>query len=334
MEKRGQVTVFIILAICLAIAAGLFYYLTSYQKTSNVKSQTAATKSDAVDVVKSYAENCLKKVSEEALFNKIGVQGGYVSTSEMPSKTLFDGYDVPYYLDANCRIDSELIMVDVPDDCPCDPSIEQCPLCGMHKEPRCIKDTCRCDVARNIPILDTIKSRLSTYIQNSFENCFKTDVFDSVGIKVMKEGGSITPEVNINKEDVSIKLLYPLAVKKGDSVAKLESFIIVLPIRLEQLYNSADNFVRRLSESIGVVNGRFGQCGTVECTARYVINPDCQSSPKYNKNGLTNLYAKNAVDGGKIIQFVDFKTYMEEYLKSFAFQFAVKGVEISGACAG
>ena len=55
----------------------------------------------------------------------------------------------------------------------------------------------------------------------------------------------------------------------------------------------------------------------------------------FDKNGVTNVYLKTSDSGKKeIVQFVDFSTYQNHYVKSYIFQLAVKNIDVQGNCAG
>lgn len=287
--KRGQITIFIILGLVIVIIFGIFFYVSKFSaKTKGTSGVAKSLETGDTEIVKTYVEVCLKIVSEDALFNRIGLYGGYIDPNgdveygEAPSNpdpTSYLGNAVPYYLDGT--------------------------------------DT-------YTPDLNDIKKRMSNYIAVEFEKCFETGVFKDIGISIIKPDvdyqaisfdfskTDVNVDVSLNEEDVSISFTYPLTIKKGAAESKLDSFGVVLPIRLKAIYESAKTLVQ---------NTKNDQPNT------YDISSDCDS---YDKNELTNVYLKN----GEIIQFVDFSTYEENYIRSYIFQFAVKNVNIIGNCVG
>ncbi|MEK6983957.1 MAG: hypothetical protein AABX33_05265 [Nanoarchaeota archaeon] len=333
MQKKGQVTLFLILGLSLIAVFGAVYYFGGYKTATTAKTQAqAAGSSDAKDIVKSYAENCLKKVTEEVLFNKIGVQGGYINPSEIsPAPTFFDGYNVPVYLEVRCNMQCR------------DKTIPQCGPCPPPSTEQCCEDVrvcdycwCDCPYTRIIDrslTLGSINNKLKRYVEDEFENCFDRNVFKNVGIEVIQSGTSITADVSLDAEDVSVNLYYPLTIRKDGTESKLDSFVVTLPIRLEKLYKGAKDFVDQVIRKLPDSSPK--PCYPI-CTVQYDIRQDCQSGVIYNKNRLTNVYAKTADSNTKVIQFFDFSTYLEKYFKSFIFQFAVRlnGVNIEGACTG
>ncbi len=295
--KRGQITIFIILGLVIVIIFGIFFYISKFSaKTKGESGVAKSLETGDTEIVKTYAEVCLKTVSEDALFNRIGLYGGYINPDGdleygeqgiptlNPLPILYQNNKVPYYLDGT--------------------------------------DT-------YIPELNDIKKRMSNYIAVEFEKCFETGVFEDIGISIIKldvdyqainfdfSQTDVNVNVSLNKEDVSISFTYPLTIKKGAAESKLDSFRVTLPIRLKALYDSANDLV---------INTTNKQPGT------YDISLDCDS---YDKNQLTNVYNKSTTDPKtKIIKFVDFSTYEENYIRSYIFQFAVKNVNIAGNCVG
>jgi hypothetical protein len=86
-EKRGQVTIFVIIAIL--IVAGIFLFFYVQNKTSSL---TPTIPKD-IQPVYNLVQDCLKETSENALI-RIGEQGGYFLIFDEPS---IEGR-IPYYL--------------------------------------------------------------------------------------------------------------------------------------------------------------------------------------------------------------------------------------------
>ncbi|MBI3035540.1 hypothetical protein HYY71_04400 [Candidatus Woesearchaeota archaeon] len=297
MKKRGQVTLIIAVILVIILVAGLYFYIKNYN-LKKAGSQTIKKKSESAnsDIVIAYGEACLKKAGEDALFDVIGLHGGYVNPNgdagygddgiprNSPSPASYIGSSVPYYLDG---------------------------------------------AVSHVQSLNAIKRKLSNYIAVEFDRCFDTSVFENVGINITKPianyravnfdfsrtGTNIT--IILNENDVFIQLDYPLTIKEDEIESHVNSIRVILPIRLKALYEGA----AALAENI-----RNAQPDA------YNITPHCYI---YNKNGLTNVYLKSSDSGAReIIQLVDFSTYRERYFKSFVFQFAVRNVNVEGNCAG
>ena len=336
MKKRGQVTVFLIIGLVILISFGIFYYAKSYNTKSAIKNALKKTASET-DIVKAYVEACIKNVAEEALFEKIGEQGGYIDVNAnpkygekgvagsqiSPAYISFQGKNVPYYLEAYC----EEIYCSQYAACPVPP----CP---------CIKQKCRSwGYKEYTPTLDAISKKLANYIAVEFEDCFNKNIFEDIGIRIEKpvvdyqainfdfSRGNANVEVNFNEEDISIKLTYPLIIRKADAKSMLDSFIVFLPIRLKSLFEGSKDLVADMKSQIeGLSDTDY-----LSDAPFSIAQSDC---PTYVRNDLTNLYTKTAADNSKIMQFVDFSTYYNYYVNSHIFQFAVKNIKIEGNCVG
>jgi len=86
MIKRGQVTIFIIIAILIFAAIGGIVYIEGVKKPSE---------SPEVKEVSGFVSDCLQQVSEDAVI-AIGEQGGYYNLPEITNYFLF--FPKPYYI--------------------------------------------------------------------------------------------------------------------------------------------------------------------------------------------------------------------------------------------
>lgn len=85
MEKRGQVTIFVIIALVVVSGILIGVYFLNKQKQ---------TESPGVKDVSGYVSSCLEEVSREAV-NYVGRQGGYYNAPNGSNNFLF--YPAPYY---------------------------------------------------------------------------------------------------------------------------------------------------------------------------------------------------------------------------------------------
>ncbi|MBW2970780.1 hypothetical protein KY320_01315, partial [Candidatus Woesearchaeota archaeon] len=93
MLKRGQITVFIILIIVIAISFGLIFYL----KNLNAKSISGAAAAPLnVNAVQFFVSGCLESVGKEGIF-EVGKHGGYYlkprSSTEINSYWIANYYE-------------------------------------------------------------------------------------------------------------------------------------------------------------------------------------------------------------------------------------------------
>lgn len=302
MEKRGQITIFLILGLVVIIIIGFSVYITKFGEKKKSAAAAKSLESKDAEIVKAYAETCLKMASEDALFSRIGLHGGYISPGgapeygeggvASPSPTTFLGNKVPYYLEGVDTGGAVSYNIFLPD-------------------------------------LAAIKKKLENYIAVEFEKCFTAGDFKDIGMNVTKPAIDyqqigfdfsktiVNVDVSLNEDDVSVHFTYPLTVKVYGTEAKYESFRVALPIRMKILYDSAAELVENIKNAQPYAYDISQYCGN------------------YDKNGLTNIYLKLNDSGAKeIIQFVDFSTYEQNYFNSYIFQFAVKNANVTGSCVG
>lgn len=319
MKKRGQITIFLVVAVVILILAGLYFYLgKSGAKTGAAKAQEAKE----TDIVKAYVESCIKNVAERSLFERIGEQGGYIDVNAnlnygedgtagspiSPSYILFQGKNVPFYLEAKCN--------------------------------RIVNGKCENWTATSyVPELEAISKKLANYIAVEFEKCFDKNVFESRGIKIEKpvvdykainfdfSRSNVNVEVNVNEEDVSVKFYYPLTVGKGETKSRLDSFVVVLPVRLNATFEGSQNLIADMKESI-----ESRRNTDYISDAPFIIVPfDCTVGGPYVKKTQINLYTKPAASS-RIVEFADYGNYFTGRPNSYLFRFAVKNIAVNGDC--
>lgn len=184
----------------------------------NIRSKSVQNKKGVTDsganIVTTYAESCLKLVSEDALFYKIGLQGGYIDPNEIPNeqRTSFLSISVPYYLEAICT-------------------------------------ETRCSFKDYIPDEDKIIERLSDYIIVEFQKCFDKTIFEDIGLNVTYSVKNVRADVSLNEDDVFIKINYPIIVERDETKTNLDIFTVTLPIRLKALYDSSKDFVQKIKNT-------------------------------------------------------------------------------------
>ena len=91
MSKRGQVTIFVIIAIFLLILVGVIYFITS----DNTSFLELSQNEESIEV-ESYVDSCLRELSRESIV-LISSQGGYYQTPHPYIE--FSPYEIPYYFD-------------------------------------------------------------------------------------------------------------------------------------------------------------------------------------------------------------------------------------------
>lgn len=357
MKKRGQISFFFIIAIAIIATAGLFFYANSSLSKPGVENQGIRE----VNAIKSYVEACLKKPLEQSLYKRIGPQAGFIdpkgdakykepgiSSSISPSTSQFDDAIVPIYLEASscnefCKEYRQVRPagwkclgcvppVEVRENENCPSTCRNNSRDYIPEERQCILYKCHWSYkifpSNPDEFASMMSKKISNYIEAEFLPCFDSNKFGELKIEIIKEKDPVY-EVELNAEDVTVKAIFPLTIKKGSSEAKLENFEVTVPIRLKALYESSIQMVQKISS--------ITETDVID-QVRYNIEPDC---PGYDKNGYTNVYIKKSNDGTNIVRFADFSSYYIKYIKTFVFQFGIKNVKITmdnpdkiGRCVG
>lgn len=211
-KKRGQVTIFVILGLVILFSTFIVLYIRSNESGLN---EPKVVK----DNVKSYVEQCLYQITEDAII-KLGQQGGYIEMEGIDKITaeyvpfesevlsLYQGkLHIPYWLYQNSQ---GLDKTEMPS------------LMKSYEEDY------------------SIQWQLENYITKNIRACINDfEVFEAQGMKIV-EMGRITTEVIITEGDVNIKLDYPIKVfKEENDVENKQYFITNVPVRLGRIYRLA-----------------------------------------------------------------------------------------------
>ncbi|MDO8740699.1 MAG: hypothetical protein Q7J54_03990 [Candidatus Woesearchaeota archaeon] len=206
MQKRGQITAFIIIGLVLVISLVIVFSISGGRQASELKSSAAEATVGSVEttVIRTYIENCLKTTSQDAVFSKIGLHGGYLTEETDVNYAHYQDdeitYYVPYYVDG---------------------------------------------AAISIPALSYIEAKAGEYVAAEVDTCIDFDMLKDLGYNITKED-EIEVSFKINREDISVSMQYLITAKKDSSMAELSQFSVVLPIRLGLLYEKANEIVNAI----------------------------------------------------------------------------------------
>ncbi len=228
-EKRGQITIFIIIGIVLLFSTALIIY---------IRSQIAAPAAEAeiprvaevpaeLQPIKTYVEECALKTTKDGL-KQILEKGGYLDTSQFsfnpvsstegnavelfPNSRLLIPYW--YYLrsENNCR-----------DNCVFDS--EAPPLCKAGR--RCIT------TGQN-----SVEEQLQSYVKDHLKECATFTEFRNQGFEIT-ELENMTVDATIRARDATILIKWPIQTRKEGSVQKIEEYLSIVPSRAKELYEMA-----------------------------------------------------------------------------------------------
>jgi len=307
ISKKAQITVFILLGIVMTSAFSFLFYT----KNQNMKTGAAATILSGLNIlekkpVEAYAMTCLKKVSENALFN-ISFQGGYFDptcTNDYSTCT-----SMPYYDDAGQKIP---IFYD-----------------GIN--------------FLNIS-LNEMEEKLSKYIIEKFENCLNFDIFEESGYNItspsihnlpvdynLRNGSGVRSIVSINEEDVTVKVIYPIKIKVKEKVTEVSDFRISIPIGLSRIHRVSSILLDTIKNGYPL-------------PTEYNIGSDCTTYDSEYAGGFCStdisiyINKKATPDPSQwIIAVSDVKAtnrnrWLYHYGKIYSFYFAVQKANLTGEC--
>ena len=102
-----------------------------------------------------------------------------------------------------------------------------------------------------IPPMDNIKKELEEYISSNLDNCLDTESFIEDGFEINKEEYKFS--VNINPENIDIKLVSSLSVKKGEDRIALKNNKISLNYNFIKLHEVSKEIIESYSKKPGFV---------------------------------------------------------------------------------
>ncbi|MBI2142184.1 hypothetical protein HYU15_01690 [Candidatus Woesearchaeota archaeon] len=203
MVKRGQVTFYIIAAIAVLLVLA-YVNLASKDKAS------MSNEDFDISPIKLFANACVKKTAEEALFEKIGKQGGYIDPeTEADQKgdavryEQVQNYKLPYHYTSG-------------------------------KE--------------SVPSIEEIKKRLESYVSEETKKCMDLSFYERRGFAIEKSQEAIT-SVDFNEEDTVISVSYPIKIGRGNSVMTINEFRASVPIRFKKAYDTGACFLSEIKRS-------------------------------------------------------------------------------------
>jgi hypothetical protein len=202
--RRSQISIFILVALGILFAVGIFFFTQSSTQTQVVSPELLP--------VKTYMESCLQTIAQDGL-EKLGSQGGYiyprfsVNTVSPTDSAGFAPFGqktaLPYwyYLSSSNKCESN------------------------------------CQFSSAMPELITgttsIKAQLEQYISAQLLSCGSPESY-TVNASELPQ-----TTVTIRDNDVFVEVTYPLDVSFANSVQKIEQFQTTLDVPLKQLYEYA-----------------------------------------------------------------------------------------------
>jgi hypothetical protein len=219
--KKGQVSIIVIVAIIIAILAGMVFLQTKYELFYKppAKDPIADKLANSFSL---FVDDCLENTAIDA-FELIGESGGYI---EFPSNTKRElgGYDSDVYFENPNEIaywyylDSENV-----------PSSMMPPLCKGD-------DYCMGYLRGE----NSIQEQVEDYIKANIKTCFNG--FESMNdVMIIEEIGELEPSIEFQNNEVVVKLDYPVKVNNAanNDYTNVNKYEVVLGLNFLDIYDAA-----------------------------------------------------------------------------------------------
>lgn len=222
MNKKAQITVFIILGILLLLGLMALIYL----RSTTEKAKTDVEISEAIQLptwtgeVRSVVEDCITRISIDA-FKRIGWHGGYIDPDDFSLTGMI-------YNTADNPVEADTVSLSTGVSSPI-------AYWWYMKSPN---DCQVCEVSSNDPSMEFIEKQVNRYVNQELAKCL--DNFTAL----KKMGYTVTqaePDTNttINLEDITISVKIPLNIEFSGRSATVSDFFVRLDLNLYNIYNAA-----------------------------------------------------------------------------------------------
>ncbi len=220
MQKRGQVTIFIVLGIVILVVFGLLFFLKGKVVESSFEDEMNALAVPAqLEPVKEYLDVCLRDVTRDGI-RLMGEQGGYI---EIPEDNDFSyGGELSNSLKLG-------------------PSGE---VAFWYYE-----TSNGIDVER-IPTLDEMENQLEEYINEHFKDCFYfLSSFEKEGFEFEYPESAVS-EVDIGLHDIKVKVISSVYVKLKDVNKDIDKHMVLLDSNFGEMYELAKQIMKKEDEDL------------------------------------------------------------------------------------
>ena len=232
-NKRGQVTVFIIIGIVILFTfAGVFYF-TQFSVKDEIVSEAdivIASVPTEFEVLKVYTENCIEDVAKTGL-KILGQQGGYiypdlVGTYSKTKPTDADGLilepsKVPYWhYNVKPNRADKIVFSSL------QPELSSEDNDGM-----------------------SIEEQLARYVEENLIGCLDNyHVFENQGFNFKFDNNKRVVTTKVTDNSVNFLLEMPFVASKGSAETSFLKFFVKIPIALKHYYEVADQITNTQSE--------------------------------------------------------------------------------------
>ncbi|MFH0979078.1 MAG: hypothetical protein V1837_07305 [Candidatus Woesearchaeota archaeon] len=300
MQKRGQITIILVLVVFIVIILSIVIYLNSVKSQRGIETSTYKAVGSPLDAtpIKLYLDSVFAQTVEHSLAT-IGVNGGYISINVnesynetgFPDYVIYEGSKIPYY-----TRDWDLSGSVTPNE------VRFLPLQNITDRLR-----------RYVLFWVGNQSNFSFFREHSYIVYAPNISFQAISYNLTKASLSYTKarlnlSVNANDEDVAFMLSYPIIVLKREGSTELVDFTDIVPYPLKDVYQ---NISFLLNEIVS------------EQPLPYDLAANCNKYTAVNDIRLTDLGAS-----GLIVNFS--RIISPDY--NYTFRFGLRDVSVTGEC--
>ncbi|MBW2974471.1 hypothetical protein KY366_02020 [Candidatus Woesearchaeota archaeon] len=255
-EKKGQVTVFIIIGIIILLSATTVIYI----RNRTIEEKTAVEVEEAIipdwaGEVEPFVERCIQDIAIKA-FKKIGEHGGYIDFEDLYlSGSSFD-------IDKDNPTESDAVSFSTE---------TQDPVAYwwyMESPNNCHE----CDLTSIDPPFDYIEGQVNRYMNRELPLCLNDfETFKKRGFEIDAGETDTGTKINLNTVDVTVKR--PTEIKLGDKKANIDTFKVTLDLDFNQDYIAASLI------AYSQINTMFMEDLLMHYITVYTLEPDPKKIP-------------------------------------------------------
>ena len=227
MQKKGQVTAFIVIGlVILILAVGVIAVKQGYLNKALEKLGLIRTTPEQVDPVQDFLESCVKRITTEAV-DLVGLQGGYVNLPEDP---IPNSQFTP--INENLEI--------IPD--------------SNLKTALWFRERGNGIQVLEIPSKQKIETELEDYVNVNFPVCLNNLSYFTQEGYLLQGSGTPKTEATITDNKVRVSVDFPLTVSRQNAEFGLEKHSIEIESNLGELHSLATQIMQAQYEQTFLEN--------------------------------------------------------------------------------
>ncbi len=229
MDKRGQVTVFVIIGIILLLSTALILYIRSQMVGVPGAEEVVEEVPFELQEFKAFADNCVKKTAEDAA-TKIGFSGGYIGVG----KDSLQYTSKEFKLSKDNPTESDVLAVSEGWNVPYWHYLESANTCSGN----CKFDSQRPPLYRNEGEA-SIERQIDRYVTDQLRSCLGNfENFKAQGY-VIEEKGIIEATSIVTNTNIEVFVTFPLEITRDGASTRLSRFKGSVDVNLKRLYDAA-----------------------------------------------------------------------------------------------